>query len=381
MQGTLRDFRVAEILQLVAVQQKTGLLRVQNAANTLTFYFEHGKLVSCRDRRRAVADPLLDFLRRTGWIDPNTARQIEADAQSERIDLADLLLQRQLVTEEELEQILDDLAQDLITSSYTWSDGSYLFIAGDEALLGLKHRMSRNIEGLLMEAARRADEWPRLLEKIPGPETIVGDLKDVPSGLDETTRRLLERLQQPISMHELASTARIPEFEVYETVAQAIENDMARVLEIPRRPAAPAAFPLAADAPRTATPPPPGFPERRRIPALPRSPLGARAQSVVQWLVAVVISVTCLGASARQLQQRLAPTIPSVVEIDAARARLERDLEVHRAVFGHYPTRLDDLVEADLTSPRTLERAAVASFSCNARGDRYALRYDRRDPS
>jgi hypothetical protein len=379
MQGTLRDFRVAEILQLVAVQQKTGLLRVQNNSNTLTFYFEHGKLVSCRDRRRAVADPLLDYLRRTGWLDPNTARQLEAEVQAERVDLADLLLSRQIVAQEELDQILDDLAQDLITSSYTWSDGSYLFIAGDEALLGLKHRMSRNIEGLLMEAARRADEWPRLLEKIPGPETIVGDLGEIPAGLDDGTRRLLERLQQPISMHELATTARIPEFEVYETVAQAIENNMARVLETPRRPAPPTAFPLAADAPRPTPPPPAGMPERRI--GSRRAPLGDRAQRVMLWLAAVLLAMLCVVGSARHLAQRLATAPPSALQVDAARARLERDLEIHRAVFGTYPETLAALVDADLTPARTLHRAGVATFSRNARGNRYALRYQQRDPS
>ena len=201
MKGTLQDFRVAEILQLVAVQQKTGLLRVQGMSTTLTFYFERGMLVSCRDRRRLVSDPLLDYMRRTGWLDSSVARQLESELESTRSDLADLLLARHLISDEELASVLLDLAQELITSSYSWNEGTYLFVAGDEALLGLKNRMSRNIEGLLMEAARRADEWPRLLEKIPGPETIVGGLESVPEGLDDTTHSILEKLAQPISMH------------------------------------------------------------------------------------------------------------------------------------------------------------------------------------
>lgn len=378
MQGTLRDFRVAEILQLVAVQQKTGLLRVQGTQTTLTFYFERGVLVSCRDRRRAVADPLLDYVRRTGWVESQTARQLETETQSTRDDLADLLLERQIITADELDRILEDLAQDLITSSYSWNDGSYLFITGEEALLGLKHRMSRNVEGLLMEAARRADEWPRLLEKIPGPETVVGDLQQVPSGLDETTRAILDRLQQPITMHELASHARVPEFEVYETVAQAIENRMARVLEKPRRKSAPAAFSLATEPPAP-SPPPPGMPERRR--AFPGSSLGARARRVLQWGVALVVTAAALLGSADAFRDLRRPTTPTLQQVEAARARIERDLEVHRAVFGMYPETLDALVESDLTPQSTLRDAAVRSFRPLQRGARYRIAYQEDDPS
>ena len=70
MQGQLSEFRLAEILQLVAVQQKTGLLRLNRGKEAVTFYFDHGVLVSCRDRRHVVYDPLLDYLQRTGWLPP-----------------------------------------------------------------------------------------------------------------------------------------------------------------------------------------------------------------------------------------------------------------------------------------------------------------------
>jgi hypothetical protein len=81
------------------------------------------------------------------------------------------------------------------------------------------------------------------------------------------------------------------------------------------------------------------------------------------------------------VEHRLAPARPTALQVDAARARLELDLEIHRAVFGAYPETLDALVDADLTPARTLQTAGVATFSRNARGNRYALRYQERDPS
>jgi len=373
MQGTLRDFRVAEILQLVAVQQKTGLLRVQGTEATLTFYFDRGVLVSCRDRRRVGTDPLLDYMRRTGWLENSLARQLESEIENARQDLADLLLNRQIIGADDLANVLEDLAQDLITSSYGWTDGSYLFIAGDEALHGLKHRMSRNVEGLLMEAARRADEWPRLLEKIPGPETVVGDLQRIPQGLAASTRDILEKLQQPITMHELVTQARVPEFEVYETVAQAVENNMARVLERPRLAIAPAgakSIVLAAEK-KTASP----SEVLPKVIAKPRRPFGPVVQRLLTWSLALVIMAGCLLAGNQRVRQSLQVPAPTPQQIEAARAELQVDLEVHRAVFGTYPAKLEALVEAELTSEDTLARARVEAFRLYDHGDSYRIRY------
>jgi hypothetical protein len=373
VQGTLRDFRVAEILQLVAVQQKTGLLRVQGSDETLTFYFDRGMLVSCRDRRRLGSDPLLDYLRRTGWLDPSMARQLESEVESSGDDLANLLLHRQIISSNELEHVLEDLAQDLITSSYGWSEGSYLFIAGDEALHGLNHRMSRNVEGLLMEAARRADEWPRLLEKVPGPETVVGGLQKVPSGLGAATRSILEKLQQPITMHELAAQARVPEFEVYETVAQAIETDMARVLERPRLAVAPSGARTVTMTANVANAPP-AEPHRPQ-PIRRARALGAGTRRVLIWSVALLVTATCAVGSTRHAVQSLAVPTPTEIQVLAARAQLEHDLEVYRAVFGAYPATVAALIEADLTTPAHVEQAAIESFRVYDRGARYRIRY------
>ena len=341
MQGTLRDFRVAEILQLVAVQQKTGLLRVQGTDTTLT------------------------------------ARQLESEIEGSRKDLADLLLDRQIIGDDDLANVLEDLAQDLITSSYAWTDGSYLFIAGDEALQGLNHRMSRNVEGLLMEAARRADEWPRLLEKVPGPETVVGDLQRLPSGLGAATRNILEKLQQPITMHELVTQARVPEFEVYETVVQAIENDMARVLARPRL----AIAPSAAKTVTLATPQNSGTPAEfsHTAAAQPRRNLGPGLRRFLLWSAAVVVMGACAVGSALQLRKNLTMATPTIQQVHAARARLEVDLEVHRAVFGAYPATLDALVEAEMTPAAILVQARIDTFRLYAGGASYRIEYLRDD--
>ena len=70
MQGSLGEFRLAEILQLVAVQQKTGLLRLVRGEEMVTFYFDRGILVSTREaaedlgRRITTGEEFAELARR-----------------------------------------------------------------------------------------------------------------------------------------------------------------------------------------------------------------------------------------------------------------------------------------------------------------------------
>src|ERR1035437_2218908 len=46
LEGTLRDFSLADILQLISLQHKTGLLTVRGSADTVTLGFLDGMMVS-----------------------------------------------------------------------------------------------------------------------------------------------------------------------------------------------------------------------------------------------------------------------------------------------------------------------------------------------
>ncbi len=58
LEGNLSDFGLEEILQLIAVQQKSGFL-ILKQDQEMVFYFDRGTLVSTRDRRGPGNDPLV----------------------------------------------------------------------------------------------------------------------------------------------------------------------------------------------------------------------------------------------------------------------------------------------------------------------------------
>jgi hypothetical protein len=366
MQGSLGEFRLAEILQLVAVQQKTGLLRMVRGKTIVTFYFDHGILVSCRDRRHLAYDPLLEFLSRYGFLQPQMVEYLRNKIEESKEDLADVLIGERFLTEEELLLALEDMTQELAHRTFTWREGTYQFIGGDEALSGLRHRVSMKIDALLMEGARRADEWPRLVEKLPGHDVVLDAVTAPTVQLGRRAVSVLGHLTEIMRLGDLVARARIPEFDVYEIIVQAMEADIVHVLEKPE--------PVRAAEPQ-AVRPRPLKPRLERSWTLSR-PLG--------WSLALAVSIcAALGAWVVHPRLRDARAAPAAQALAAeqARAQLRTALEVHRCLHGRYPLAVADLAYDQLASSELLQRAAPLRYAVSADGRSCTLSGPPDDPA
>jgi hypothetical protein len=262
------------------------------------------------------------------------------------------LLGERFMTEEELTGALEDLAQEQIYQTFSWREGTYQFIGGEEALAGLRYKVSLKIESVLMEGARRADEWPRLRDKLPGPDVVVDMARDPDTHESDRTYRVLSQIQGLMRIGELLQRSRLPEYDVYEILAAAVDSGTVRIVEKPA-----VAPPIEEPGPRPARP---AGPPRAAMLSLPR-PLG--------WSLALGVSMLS-ALAAWQIAPRLAN--PSAHEtaraLDAEQARemLRTNLEVYRALHGHYPASLSQLENAALASPVLLQRAAPLRYSLSA---------------
>ncbi len=168
LEGQLSDFGLAEIFQLISGQQKSGFLTLE-ARQEMVFVFDKGLLISTRDRRSEGLDWLEKHLRDYGYFDDEQWRHIEFVRSNASLDLTEILLSEGLVEQEELTRILAAVAQELTFEGMKLSRGRYYFAPTRNSPEGIRARVSLDVQGLLMEAARRLDEEPRLAEFFPSP--------------------------------------------------------------------------------------------------------------------------------------------------------------------------------------------------------------------
>jgi hypothetical protein len=166
LEGQLSDFNLAEILQLLASQQKSGFLNLETNRN-MVFIFDKGVLISTRDRRSRSRDPLESFLRAYGFFNEQQWKHIEYVGKISSLDLTEILISEGLLNEKEMDRVLKSLAQEMAHAGMKMRRGRYHFTPTKDTPPGVKWRYSLDVQGLLMEAARRLDEESRLKDFLP----------------------------------------------------------------------------------------------------------------------------------------------------------------------------------------------------------------------
>ena len=68
LEGTIKDFGLADILQLIGIQRKTGVLTLRNEKESVSVQFRDGQVVGADTQLCPLEDRLGAVLVRTGKI-------------------------------------------------------------------------------------------------------------------------------------------------------------------------------------------------------------------------------------------------------------------------------------------------------------------------
>ncbi len=166
IEGALQDVSLADICQLLAMGVKTGCLSITDRSNFGYIYFEKGRVIyaSVLNRR----DRLGEMLFRNHVItrkDLSIATEKQAEQKGKR--LGEILVEIEALKEEDVQQYVQMQTEEAVYHLFAWTQGSFHFDTGqmpDEEGMFL---VSIPAEALLMEGARRVDEWSQVEKKIP----------------------------------------------------------------------------------------------------------------------------------------------------------------------------------------------------------------------
>jgi len=172
LQGTIKDFALPDILQLIGIQRKTGILTLENEDDKVTVKFQDGQVVGADTASEGVESRLGSVLVRTGRI---TEAQLAEALQTQRKTLQRLghiLVQNEMITSDELVEGLNVQSTQILYRLFRWSEGTYDFQAVEKIDYDRSHFVPISADSLLMEGARMVDEWPIIERRIKS-ETMV----------------------------------------------------------------------------------------------------------------------------------------------------------------------------------------------------------------
>jgi len=169
IEGPLRELGIHDVFQLLDLSRKTGALRVTSELrhNEGTIYFDSGVIVSAEIRSNP--HPLGALLLRTGKIteaDLERARDMQ-QRQGDKRRLGEILVALGVITQREVERQIRFQIEEVVFEVMSWNEGYFSFNEQPETKVPTEVSVRIPVEALLMEGARRIDEWSRIENRIP----------------------------------------------------------------------------------------------------------------------------------------------------------------------------------------------------------------------
>mgnify|MGYP001816584230 CR=1 FL=1 len=167
LEGTLRDFSFADILQLISLQRKTGVLTLRTEENLVTVSFQDGCIVGASTLNQHTEDMIGLILLKRGEVS-----QAELDGALRRQEetlqrLGRILIDHHVVPVETVRVALHQQILQIVYRVFRWSDGEYHFSQETDIDYDRDLLQPMAADSIIMEGARMTDEWPFIDQRFP----------------------------------------------------------------------------------------------------------------------------------------------------------------------------------------------------------------------
>ena len=176
LKGTLKDFGIADILQLIGQQQKTGMLHLKAKEQEVDIGFKDGNIVKAESSTRNKKDLIGNMLVRAELINQ---QRLDFALETQRRTLqrlGDVLVAAEAITVDRFRQMVQLQTTETLYGLFSWKTGTYEFeqkdVDFDQSLV-----TPLRAESVLMEGFRMVDEWPLIKKKITSYQMTFEKLK------------------------------------------------------------------------------------------------------------------------------------------------------------------------------------------------------------
>ena len=214
--GNIKEFGLADIFQIVSLQQKTGELMVQGKDGSVNILLESGFIVGANATFRSIEERLERALERSEAINKFQLKRALETQKKTLQPLWTVLAETNAVNVETLKNVLSQQIHETIYHILRWTEGEYRFEPKKSVEYDRQLISPINTEFLVMEGFRITDEWPEVEKVITSFQLMVRRVPHVdalPQDVSEGEAKLFKLLAQDHSVQDLIDIGQQGEFE------------------------------------------------------------------------------------------------------------------------------------------------------------------------
>lgn len=309
LEGSLQDFGLADILQLIYFQRKTGVLTLSGRLDRVRLLFIEGFIIGAESKRRIDDNRLGKILLKKGFISEGDLLATLEEQRKTGAKLGNVIVEKGFADKEIVQDIIRSQITETVIQLFSWKQGAYEFSAqGIPQEKGLS--FSLDTQHLLMEGLRIVDEWTLIKDRITL-DAIFRKTGEERGGRTEEEQEILAFVDGENDVSTIIDLSGMDNFEVSKMLVSLMDKGV-----IESYVAAPVVAPMAREERR----------ERRR--AIRFLPHGA-----------VILSLLLAAGTLLLPERGWLKTFSAAREMESLRYRIER----HRMEHHAYPSTIEEI--------------------------------------
>ncbi len=253
LEGSLRDFDLFSLFNMIKTQGKSGTLVLSRGQEFVKIFFDQGDIVGCDSNQVRMEDRVGTMLVRLGRL---SGDELLAMIQKQRQTLkrmGTLLLESGKVSSQDLQDALFNQAMSIIYRTFRWVEGDYRFDSMLPMEIDRENFPPIPVDTVLMEAARIMDEWPEVQRRLPDNKIPLqktayamsikldidqelssvfdgrGTSKSESSGLTHEQETVLLYVSEPQSVQGILAITRYDELDTCKVIAELLEMGLLEI--------------------------------------------------------------------------------------------------------------------------------------------------------
>jgi len=217
IRGNLASVRIVEVMQMLGLQRQTGKLVINRGGDAVEVYFQDGTVAfassDCAGSRTAVEG----MLKKSCKIEEDSLRHVMRIAEMTSQPIDRVLVQEKLIDQRGFIDCLRRHTESSVYKIMAWQDGDFYFENAVPPLFAAPIHLK--VDDLLLEGARRADEWTLIQQKIPDFtivfEPMIGNADELATrGMSDMDMKVFSLVNGRRTIQEITDMLCLSEFEV-----------------------------------------------------------------------------------------------------------------------------------------------------------------------
>ncbi len=235
LKGDLASVGLADVFQMLALNQKVGILSIHSQARWRALYFDRPG-VTLYYNEHVYLDRLLDVLVRRNLVDPSYLAEARRRNAGDPITTVESLIAEGHLEEQAFLEVFRDQMEEDIYDLFLWENVHWEFLEGVNRLEGregvINEHFFLNADSLVMEAARRLDEWSYIREQVPSEmevfEPAYEEKGELLAEVDESGMAILDLIDGKRNLQRVVESSGINAFHVFKTVSMLVQKGILR---------------------------------------------------------------------------------------------------------------------------------------------------------